>query len=160
MRTAIILLAFASQAAAEKPFSHFMLDLDLASRPPAAISEDRPSTSVPRPAVVLEKPKPKLQVKPGGYLWTFEEAKAHKKAVQLQESFAEYVARTGKLPPEASPQCSTGFCGTFSSRPTIATGGCGCGCVASLCGCHHSANAGKPLSAQLYQPGRVVRGRR
>lgn len=144
MRTAIILLAFASQAFA---IDHYMLDVDaLATRPPAEKPTDSPPADVPRPAVVV----PKLQRLPTGYLWTFSDAQ------QFKESFAQYAVRTGKRPPEAQPQCSTGYCGTFSRYPTIATGGCKCGCNASTCSCHHSPNAGKPLPDQRYEPGRLA----
>lgn len=71
----------------------------------------------------------------------------------INETFAAYKKRTGKLPAETRSQCSTGYCGTFSRSPTIATGGCTCGCNAATCNCHHAANAGKPLSQQTYQPG-------
>lgn len=74
----------------------------------------------------------------------------------VNETFAQYAKRTGKLPAETRQQCSTGYCGTFSNRPTVATGGCTCGCSADLCGCHHSPNAHKPLSRQTYKPGRLV----
>lgn len=115
------------------------------SRPPAAISLD-PRPSVPRPAVVLTS----WQACPTGYCFEYSNG------TKINETFAAYTKRTGKLPLEARSQCSTGYCGTFSRSPTIATGNCRCGCNASTCSCHHSANAGKPLSAQKYEPGKVT----
>lgn len=112
-------------------------------RPPAVTD---PPIDVPRPAVVLTSWK----ACPTGYCFEYSNG------TSINETFLEYTKRTGNLPPVARSQCSTGYCGTFSSRPTIATGGCTCGCVADTCSCHHSANAGKPLSAQKYEPGKVT----
>lgn len=97
--------------------------------------------------VPVKKAKPALTRTPSGYLWTFADAQAYK------ESFVEYQKRTGKLPPATQFSCSTAHCGTPASSPTVATGGCRCGCSAASCNCAHSPNVGKPLAAQLYQPG-------
>jgi hypothetical protein len=103
-------------------------------------------TDLPQQAVVLTSWSRCTE----GYCFKFSNG------VVVNETFAAYAKRTGKLPAETRQQCSSGYCGTFSRRPTVATGGCACGCNAATCSCHHSPNANKPLSKQTYQPGRLV----
>jgi len=111
---------------------------------PSSQSKRTPSSTAARPAVQL------TSTCATGYCWKMPDGSV------LNESWVAYRARTGKLPPEAARQCSTGFCGTFDKGPTLATGGCTCGCDASLCGCHHSKNAGKPLASQKVEPSKAA----
>lgn len=146
MRTMLILLLVASPACA---IDHMMVIIpENFSSPPAEVSVgDPPQTTgvTTRPAVLKSR-----TVCADGMCWEWDNG------AKLNETFVAYTKRTGKLPPEAKPQCSTGYCGTFGKGPTLATGGCSCGCNASTCGCHHSPNAGKPLAEQRVDPGKAV----
>lgn len=115
--------------------------------PSAAVPQvDPPPTEVPRrPAVFLTS----KTVCSGGYCWRYSNGGI------INETFAEAKARTGKNPPETAFQCSSGYCGTAARSPTLATGGCRCGCAASSCNCGHSPNVGKPLNQQRVEPGTV-----
>lgn len=121
----------------EQPVKSVWVITEAPPRPPV------PPLAVPRPAVALTS----RTVCTTGYCWKYSNGGV------INETFAEYRKRTGKNPPEARMQCSTGFCSMAARTPTLATGGCTCGCNASLCGCHHSPNVGKPLAKQTVNPG-------
>lgn len=145
MRTMLILLLVASPACA---IDHMMVIISENSSPPAEVSVSDPpqTTGVPtRPAVLKSR-----TVCADGMCWEWDNG------AKLNETFVAYTKRTGKLPPEAARQCSTGYCGTFGKGPTLATGGCTCGCSAETCSCHHSKNAGKPLDQQRVEPGKAA----
>lgn len=128
MKTAIIIVLFATAAQAETLPEPGRFTVDL------------------KPHVVLTS----WRGVPTGYIFRYSNGTA------INETFAEYFVRTGKVPAEACNTCSTNHCGTFSRYPTIATGSCPCGCRAGSCNCAHSKNAGKPLPDQRYEPGRLA----
>lgn len=141
---AIIVTSCAASLSAEEWVHPFLADTESDSSPPPAVGKQLPQSPEAQPAVLTN-----CSTCSTGY--TFE----YSNGGVINETFVDYVARTGQQPPEARPTCATGHCGTFTTALTLPTGGCTCGCAASSCSCHHSPNAGKPLAQQAYNEPRV-----
>lgn len=145
MRTIAILLVISTAAFADSP-GFVITDAEPQGfvitetflGPPAAGEHD-PSSSPEQPAVVVPISVTDCD---GGYCW------AYSNGATLNETYLAYSLRTGKPSPATQFQCSTGYCGTAASMPTIASSGCRCGCNAASCSCAHSPNVGKPLKEQ------------
>lgn len=148
MRTIAIIVLLASTArSAELPLSQvppapplLALDLPPPAAPPSSATDGLPNQE--RPAILTS-----WKACEDCYQFNYSNG------AKLEETYVDYSRRTGKPSPATSFCCTSGHCGTAAAKPTLATGGCVCGCNAELCSCAHSPNVGKPLAKQEVKPG-------